>query len=53
MLNSHDLIPNDSTMKVGMIMMMESMFEVRNDEELKNMKCQYHTHDVSANNGDN
>ena len=24
---------------------------MRNDEELKNVKCQYHTDEVSANNG--
>ena len=53
MLSSHDLIRNDATTKVRMIMMMESMFEVRNDEEIKNIKCQYHTHDISSNNGHN
>ena len=24
---------------------------MRNEEEIKNVNCQYHTHDVSANNG--
>ena len=33
------------------MMMMERMFKVSNDEDLKNVKCQYHTHEVSANNG--
>ena len=32
-------------------MMMEHMFKVSNEEELKNVICQYHTHEVSANNG--
>ena len=32
-------------------MMMEQMFKVSNEEELKNVNCQYHTHEVSANNG--
>ena len=53
MLSSNDLIPNDNTMKVRMMMMMEHLFKVSNDEELKNVKCQYHTHEVSANNGHN
>ena len=52
-LISHDLIPDDVTMKVRMMMMMERIFKVSNDEELKNVKCQYHTHEVSANNGHN
>ena len=33
------------------MMMMERMFKVRNEEELKNVNFQYHTHEVSANNG--
>ena len=53
MLSSHDLIPIYVTMKVIMMSMMERMFKVSNDEEHKNVKCQYHTHEVSANNGHN
>ena len=53
MLSLHDLIPNDVSMKVRMMMMMERMFKVRNDEELKNVMSQYHTDEVSANNGHN
>ena len=51
MLSSHDLIPNDVTMKVRMTMMMECLFKVSNDEDLKNFMWKYHTHKVSANNG--
>ena len=32
-------------------MMMERMFKMRNEEELKNVNCQCHTHEVSENNG--
>ena len=32
-------------------MMMECMFKVSIEEEIKNVNCQYHTHEVSANNG--
>ena len=53
MLISHDVIPNDVTMKVRMMMMMERMFKMSNDEELQIVKYQYHTHEVSANNGHN
>ena len=53
MLRSDNLIPNDVTMKVRMMMMMECMFKVINDEELKNVNCQYQNHEVSANNGHN
>ena len=50
MLNSHDLIPTDVIMKVRMNFIIERMFKVRNDEDLKNVKFQYHTHEVSTNN---
>ena len=50
MLSSHDVIPNDNTIKVRMMMMMESMFKVSNEKDLKNFKCQYHTYEVSGNN---
>ena len=53
MLISHDIILSYVTMKVRMMMMMECIFKVSNDEDLKNVKCQYHTHEVSANNGSN
>ena len=33
------------------MMMMERKFKVSNEEELKNVNCQYHTHRVSVNNG--
>ena len=36
-------------MKVRKIM--EHMFKVSNEEELKNVNYQYHTHEVSANMG--
>ena len=32
-------------------MMMERMSKLSNVEELKNVTCQYHTHEVLANNG--
>ena len=38
MLSSFDFIPNEVTMKLKMMMMMESMFKVSNDEEIKNVK---------------
>ena len=53
MLIFHDLILNDVTVQVRMMMMMERLFKVSNDEDLKNVKCQYHTHEVSSNNGHN
>ena len=53
MISSNDLIPNDITINVTMMIMMEHMFKVRNDEELKNVKFQNHIHKVSANNGHN
>ena len=34
-------------------MMMERMFKVSNNEDLKNVNCKYYTHEVSANNGHN
>ena len=33
------------------MMMMECKFNVSNQEDLKNVNCKYHTHEVSANNG--
>ena len=33
------------------MMVMEYIFHVSNEEELKNVNFQYHTRDVSANNG--
>ena len=38
MLSSHDLIPNDVTMKVRM-MMMQRMLKSSSGEEHKNFKC--------------
>ena len=35
------------------MMMMERMFKVSIEEELKNVNCQYHTHEVSENKGQN
>ena len=48
MLSSHDFIPNDFTMKVRMIMMMEHILKLSSEEEFKNVKCQYHTHEFGA-----
>ena len=53
MLSLHDIFPDDFSMKVRIMMMMKHMFKVRNDEELKNVTCQYHTHEVLANNRHN
>ena len=53
MLSLHDLIPNDVTMKVRIMIMMECMFKVSNDKELENDKLQYLTHEDSTNNGHN
>ena len=44
MISSQHLITNDVIMKVRMMMMIEYMFKVSNDEELKNVKCHYNTH---------
>ena len=39
MISSQHLITNDVIMKVRMMMMIEYMFKVSNDEELKNVNC--------------
>ena len=33
------------------MMIMERMFKVSNEEDLNNVNIQYHTHEVSVNNG--